>query len=190
MKTKKIVGISLFASVSYVLSYLSFPILPYLPFLKIDFSDLPVLIGTFYYGPLSGTLIAFIRSSLHYLLTGGELGVPIGDSAAFLASVSFVLPVYYYLNQHSRKKKNQLIAGAAGTISLTAVLTVLNWFVLVPAYAFVLHFDVGPMKEYLFLGIIPFNLIKGTILSVLFFSLFPKLQPLFKKQKKRNKQVC
>lgn len=186
MNIKKMTGISLFASISYVLSYLSFPVLPYIPFLKLDFSDLPVLIGTFSYGPLSGTLIAFIRSFMHYLLTGGELGFPIGDTAAFLASISFVLPLYFYLTKDAKVPFSKVKAGIVGTLGLTFTLTILNWFVLVPAYSYVLNFDVGPMKSYLLYGVIPFNLIKGAVLSAAFFLLLKNLQPFMMKNKKKR----
>lgn len=188
MKTKKMVGIALLASLAFVISYFSFPILPLVPFLKIDFSDLPILAGTLYYGPLPGIFIAFIRSFLHYLTTGGEAGFPIGDSAAFLASVAFLLPIHFVLtNQVAKKRRTQIVASLLATVSLTTVLTVLNWFVLIPAYKYVLSFDVGPIRPYLVAGVIPFNLLKGVIVSVAFFSLFPKIQPLLMKNNQLDK---
>ena len=184
MKTKKMIGIALLASLAFVISYFSFPILPLVTFLKIDFSDLPILAGTLFYGPVSGILIAFIRSFLHYLMTGGELGFPIGDGAAFIASVALLIPIYYALiNKPNKKRRNHVIASVLGTLSLTTALTLLNWVILVPAYSYVLNFDVGPMRTYLLLGVIPFNLIKGLIVCSVFFSVFPKIQPfLFKKK--------
>lgn len=185
MKTKRITTISIFAAVSYVLSFFSFPLLPFISFLKLDFSDIPVLIGTFYLGPASGGAIAFLRSFMHYLLTGGELGFPIGDTAAFLASISFVIPFFFVYNLNREKNKVFLQAAIVGTLCLTMVLTILNWFVLVPAYIYVLNFDVGPMNQYLLMGVIPFNLIKGTILSILFFLLFKPLRPFLLKRRKQ-----
>ena len=38
--------------------------------LKIDFSDIPILLGMFLYGPLAGVITAFVRSLLHLFLTG------------------------------------------------------------------------------------------------------------------------
>lgn len=180
MKTQKMVGIALLAAIAYILSFFSFPVLPFMSFLKIDFSDIPVLVGTFYFGPLSGILIAFIRSTLHYLLTGGEMGIPIGDTAAFLASVSYILPIYFWSSRMEWTTKNKVVSGILGTMSLTIFLTLLNWFVLIPAYSYVMNFDVGPIKDYLLYGIVPFNLLKGGLLSVTFFVLYAKLRLPFR----------
>ncbi|WP_343754219.1 ECF transporter S component, partial [Alkalibacterium iburiense] len=90
-KTKRLVGIAMLASLAWIISMLSFPLLPGVPFLKVDFSDLAILFGMYVYGPLAGVAIAFIRSLLSYAQTGGEMGFPIGDTAAFIASLSFTL---------------------------------------------------------------------------------------------------
>ena len=63
-KTQKLVGIAMLASIAWVVSMLSFPLLPGAPFLKVDFSDLAVLFGMYVYGPAAGVTIAFIRSLL------------------------------------------------------------------------------------------------------------------------------
>ena len=181
MKTKKMVTIALLASMSYVLSYFSFPLIAAVPFLKIDFSDIPILIGTFGFGPVSGVLVAFTRSFLHYLFTGGELGIPIGDTAAFLASISYILPLYYWLKNREWSIKNKVIASALGTGLLTILLTILNWFVLIPAYFYLFNTDVGPLREYFLYGIVPFNLIKGVLVSLVFYPLYARLRPHLKR---------
>ncbi|GAF39122.1 substrate-specific component RibU of riboflavin ECF transporter [Agrilactobacillus composti DSM 18527 = JCM 14202] len=68
---------------------------------KSDLSDLVVLIGTFIYGPTGGIAIAFVRSLLHFLTSGGNLPSLIGDTASFIASTVFLLPMYYVLRKHS-----------------------------------------------------------------------------------------
>lgn len=184
-KTKRMIGIAMLASVAFVLSQLSFPILPGVPFLKIDFSDIPVLIGMYLYGSGGGILVAFIRSLMHYVQTGGEAGIPLGDSAAFIASVAFSLPFHFLLRRKGEALKSKIVASAAGTISLTVVLSILNWVVLAPAYMALMNFSVGPIREYLLLAVIPFNLLKGPIVSVVFFAVNAKLQPWMKKNRKK-----
>lgn len=184
-KTKRMVGIAMLASVAFVISQFSFPILPAVPFLKIDFSDVPVMIGMYMYGPGRGILIAFLRSLIHYAQTGGEAGIPIGDAAAFIASVSYTLPLYFLLKKQGTSFKNKVIASAAGTLTLTVVLSLLNWVVLAPLYMALMNFDVGPMREYLLLAVIPFNLLKGPIVAAAFFAVSAKLYPWIAKNKKR-----
>ena len=69
-KVQKMVSIALFASMGLVLQYVAFPVIPMFSFLKIDFSDIPVMLSMFLFGPLAGVTTAFIRSSLHLLTTG------------------------------------------------------------------------------------------------------------------------
>lgn len=184
-KTKRMIGIAMLASVAFVLSQFSFPLLPGVPFLKVDFSDIPVLIGMSLYGPGGGIFIAFLRSLLHYVQTGGEAGIPIGDSAAFIASVALTLPIYYSLKRNSQSLLHKAIGGAAGTFLLTLAMVLLNWLVLAPAYMAVMNFSVGPIREYITLAVVPFNLLKGPIVSVAFFAVYAKLQPWLERNSKK-----
>ena len=65
--------------------------------LKIDFSDIPILLGMFLYGPLAGVITAFVRSLLHLFLTGLAPQNMVGDFASFLASSIFTLPIFISL---------------------------------------------------------------------------------------------
>ena len=175
--TKKLVGVAMLGALAAVVMLFSFPIIPAIPFLKIDFSDVPILIGMFLYGPSGGISIALVRSLLHYVQTGGDAGFPIGDTASFMASVLYTLPIYSIIHNRGTETKHMILAGTVGTLSLTAALTVLNYTFLLPLYAKVLGLDVGSLFDYFILGIIPFNLIKGAIISLVFVVLFSKLQP-------------
>lgn len=185
IKTHKTVGIAILASLAWIISMFAFPILPASSFLKIDFSDLPILFGMYVYGPVGGIVIAFIRSLLSFVQKGGEAGLPIGDTAQFIASLSFTLPIYLIITRYGLKLKKKVVASILGTITLTIVMSLLNWVFLVPAYMAVMGFEVGPLSDYLLLAIIPFNLIKGTIVSVIFFASFQKLYPWLTKSRKK-----
>lgn len=174
-RTRKIVVIGILAALAWIISQFSFPLLPWAPFLKVDFSDIPVLLGMYVFGPLSGIAIAAVRSLLSYVMTGGEAGFPIGDTAAFIATLSYTLPMYYIIRNRAANTKTVLMASGSGTISLAAVLSVLNWLVIAPLYVYVMGFSVGPMREYLTISVIPFNLLKGAFVSIVFFALYSKL---------------
>ena len=184
-KTKRLVGIAMLASLAWVISMISFPILPGSPFLKIDFSDLAVLFGMYVYGPLAGVAIAFIRSLLSYAQKGGEMGFPIGDTAAFIATLSYTLPLYLIIAKKGTALKYKLLAGGAASVSLTAAMALANWLFIAPAYMAVMGFSVGPMRTYLLFAIVPFNMIKGPIVAVLFFIAFSKLKPWLDKTRKK-----
>lgn len=184
-KTHKIVGIAILASLSWIISMFAFPILPTASFLKIDFSDLPILFGMYVYGPVGGIAIAFIRSLLSFVQKGGEAGLPIGDTAQFVASLSYTLPIYWVITKVGLRLKDKVAASVLGTVSLSIVMTLLNWFFLIPAYVAVMGFEVGSLSDYLLLAIAPFNLIKGSIVSVVFFLAFQKMYPWLVKSRKR-----
>lgn len=184
-KTKRLVGIAMLASLAWVISMISFPLLPGSPFLKIDFSDLAVLFGMYVYGPLAGVAIAFIRSLLSYAQKGGEMGFPIGDTAAFIATLSYTLPLYLIIAKKGTALKYKLLAGGAASVSLTAAMALANWLFIAPAYMAVMGFSVGPMRTYLLFAIVPFNMIKGPIVAVLFFIAFSKLKPWLDKTRKK-----
>lgn len=184
-KTKKLVGIAMLASLAWVISMVSFPVLPGSPFLKIDFSDLAVLFGMYIYGPLAGVAIAFIRSLLSYAQTGGEMGFPIGDTAAFIATISYTLPLYLYITKRGLDLKNKVAATAVSSTSLTVMMALVNWLFIAPAYMAVMGFGVGPMRTYLLFAIVPFNYIKGALVSIVFFTAFAKLKPWLDKTRKK-----
>lgn len=184
-KTKKLVGVAMLASLAWVISMLSFPVLPGSPFLKVDFSDLAVLFGMYVYGPGAGIAIAFIRSLLSYVQKGGEMGFPIGDSAAFIASVSYTLPIYLILMKYGSTLKDKIAGIVSSTLSLTVMMSVLNWLIIAPAYMAVMGFDVGPMRTYLMLAVVPFNLIKGILVGLVFYVAYAKMKPWLDKTKKK-----
>ena len=81
---------------------------------------------------LSGVLVQFA-------LTGGGVVNLIGDLAAFIASVGFLLPVVYTIRgKHSLLR--QIEGLVLGTASLTVVMSVLNWLVITPMYMAVFNF--------------------------------------------------
>jgi len=174
-RTRKIVVVGILAALAWIISRFSFPLLAWAPFLKVDFSDVPILLGMYVFGPLAGIAIAAVRSLLSYVMSWGEAGFPIGVTAAFLATISYTLPIYYLIKDYKPNMKRTLLASSLGTISLTITLSVLNWAFIAPLYMKVMGFSVGPMREYLAISVIPFNLLKGIFVSIVFFLLFSKL---------------
>lgn len=175
-RTKKLTFIGILAAMAWIISFFSFPLLYWAPFLKVDFSDIPILLGMYVYGPLSGIGIAAIRSLLSYVASGGEAGFPIGDTTAFIATIVYTLPVYYFIKNNKLSRKKVVLTSGLATISLTLTMTVLNWLVIAPLYMRVMGFSVGPIREYLAVSVIPFNLAKGALVSFIFFTLFYQLR--------------
>ena len=94
---KKIVLVGVFGAISTVLMLLSFNV-PFIPtFVKLDFSDLPVLLGGYLLGPLHGSLIALIKVLLNFFYNG-SMTFGIGETVNLIGSLSFMLPAVLYLS--------------------------------------------------------------------------------------------
>ena len=60
--TRALTGTAMLAAVATILMYMEFPI-PIMPgFIKMDISELPALIASFAYGPLSGIAVCLIKN--------------------------------------------------------------------------------------------------------------------------------
>ena len=87
------VAIAMLSSIAYILMLLNFPIPPFPAFLKIDFSDIPALIGALVFGPMAGIMIELLKNVLDYFMTGSETGVPVGH----LQTLCQELSLFYQL---------------------------------------------------------------------------------------------
>lgn len=177
-RTQKMVTLSMLGSISFVLMLLNFP-LPFLPnYLKIDFSDVPALIAAIMFSPIAGVIVEALKNVLYYIFRGS--GVPVGELANFAAGVAFILPVSWFY--HKKKSTKGLATGlVAGTITMALGLAILNYILILPAYAWFFGMDymLDPAVKWTTItaGILPFNIIKAMFISALFIPLFLKLKP-------------
>lgn len=187
-KVQKMVSIAMLAAIGTVLQFVAFPIMPAFRFLKIDFSDIPILLGMFLYGPLAGVITAFVRSLLHLFLTGLAPQNMVGDFASFLASSIFTLPIFYFFGKKKNIRTNRIVGLVSGILALTIFMSIANYFVITPIYLQLYgvttqQFLGTSLASYVAIGIVPFNLIKGLLVSGVFLVLHAKLLPwLSKKQ--------
>ncbi|WP_434135847.1 ECF transporter S component [Enterococcus faecalis] len=187
-KVQKMVSIAMLAAIGTVLQFVAFPIMPAFSFLKIDFSDIPILLGMFLYGPLAGVITAFVRSLLHLFLTGLAPQNMVGDFASFLASSIFTLPIFYFYGKKKNIRTNRIVGLVSGILALTIFMSIANYFVITPIYLQLYgvttqQFLGTSLASYVAIGIVPFNLIKGLLVSGVFLVLHAKLLPwLSKKQ--------
>ncbi|WP_077213839.1 ECF transporter S component [Bacillus dakarensis] len=182
---KTLVSIGMLSSVSFVLMLLNFPIPPFPQFLMVDFSDIPALIAAIIFGPGAGILVELLKNILDYFLTSSDTGIPIGHLSNFIAGVLFVVPTYY-IYEKLKSKKGMTIGLVAGTVSMAVLMSVLNYYVILPAYTFFLNFPAMSNEEtrqMIVAGILPFNIIKGALISILFMLLFTRMSTWIGKQK-------
>ncbi|SHG48317.1 Riboflavin transporter FmnP [Ornithinibacillus halophilus] len=175
-KLLKLIILSLLGTISLLLFFLNFP-LPLLPdYLKVDFSDVPAIMASLIFSPLAGVVVVAIKNVLYLAIGGGE---PVGVTANFLAGVLFAVPIG--IIYHKFKSVKSIVSGLiTGTIIMALGMGVFNYFVLLPAYSLVMGMEemaIPSVKWWTVLGaILPFNVIKGIIIGILFVPLFIKMR--------------
>ena len=187
-KTNYMTKIGLLSAIGAILMYIEFPI-PMLPlFLKLDISELPAIIGAFSLGPLAAVIIELLKNLIR-LLNSQTMGV--GELANFLVGVAFLLPAGYIYSK-KRTRIGAMISLAVGAVAMAIAGGVLNYFVFIPLYQSVLHFPLDQMialgtaanpqivdlTSFVTLAIVPFNILKGVVLSVLAMMLYKRVSPI------------
>ena len=90
-QTKRLVLTALLGAISALLMILEFPIPLVPPFIKMDFSELPVILGGFILGPAGGALVALVKVALSVLMRGTDTAF-IGEIANLTYSLGYMLP--------------------------------------------------------------------------------------------------
>lgn len=188
VNVRTLVQVGMLSAIAIILMQFEIP-LPFAPtFYKIDFSEVPVLIGCFSMGPFAGILIELIKVILNVVIKG-TMTMGIGDVANFLIGCAFCVPAA--LIYQRKRTKNGAVAGmAAGTVSMTVIGCVLNAYILLPVYAkaFEMPLDalismgtevngaITGLTTFVLLAVAPFNLLKGLLVSLVVFVVYKKIR--------------
>ena len=176
MSVKYISHYAIFIALSVVTGYLiHFPILPQAPFLLYDPGHVFLLIAALKFGPRAGMIMTFVYATLFALITGQ--GGPYGALMNFLSTGAFVLvSSWIYMNKHN--KNGAMVGLALGTLAMTAIMVPAN-LIITPLY---LGVDRAIVVQLLLPAIIPFNLLKGLISSILTLLVYKKISVILNKQ--------
>lgn len=191
-QTRRMVSIAMLSAIAIVLMQFKFP-LPFLPgFYKIDFSELPIIIGAFTFGPVAGVVIEFIKVILNLLIEGTTTAF-IGEFANFLIGCAFVVPasiVYYF----KKTKKNAVLGLILGLVVCTVSGCLLNAYLLLPAYSKAFHMDIEALVamgtavnkgikgllSFVILATAPLNILKCGIVSILTMLIYKPISRILK----------
>ena len=191
---------AIFATMAAVLMLLEIPLFFAPGFYKLDLSELPIMICTFYLGPVSGVVAEFIKVLLKLLLKGTSTAF-VGDFANFVVGCTFVIPASVIY--HARpSKKTALLGMLAGTLVMTVFGSAFNALYLIPKFAQLFHMElekivamgtsvnksITSVYTLVLYAVVPFNLVKGVIVSVLTFLLYKRISPLMHKGDARKQQ--
>lgn len=192
-KVNHLVILAMFTAISVILMYVDFP-LPFLApsFYKIDFSEVPILIGAFMLGPCAGVIMEALKNLLMIVVKGTSTAF-VGEFANFIIGCFFVVPAAILYHFH-RTKKRAVVSLIVGSAFMTAGGVLLNAVYLLPKYSQLYGMPVSSFIEmgsainsgvndiYSFAAICvgPFNLMKAGIVSIIVALLYPHLSRLLK----------
>ncbi|MFY4775943.1 ECF transporter S component [Metabacillus sp. RGM 3146] len=182
-KTRKQVVVGVLSSIAYLLMMLEIPY-PGPLLLKIDFSDIPAIIAAIVFGPVAGIVVEGIKNLLHYMIQGSGTGVPVGECANFISGLLFILPVSW-IYKKTTSTKGVASGLVIGTLCMTVLMGILNYFVFIPAYTLFFHAPATTsqqMIQTIVAFILPFNMVKGVLITTVFLLLYAKLKTWLSRQ--------
>ena len=187
VNVKKMVLTAVLGAMAFILHLLRFP-LPFMPpFMDYDTSGIPEIIGAFTMGPVSGVTIILLKNLLKLFIQGTGSAFT-GELQNVMLSCAYILPACFIFKR-GETRKSALIGTIVGTVvcAVTAIFT--NMYIIIPFYAKAFGFTMDQViagtqavnkyvtspAMFIALGIVPFNLIKGGITTVLTFVAYPVL---------------
>ncbi len=191
MSTKVFTKIAILSALAFILMLFEFP-LPVAPsFYKLDLSEVPVLVGGFALGPIAAIVIEALKNVLNIIFTGSTTAY-VGELANFIVGCAFVVPAAIIYKRN--KTKSSAIKGLiVGTICLVIAGALMNVYVLLPLYSRFMELDkiieagnmifkgVKDVSTFVLFCVVPFNLIKGIIVSAITALVYKRVSPLLHK---------
>ena len=182
---------AMLSAVAFILMFIEFPVPMLIPaFIKMDFSDLPALLGAFALGPVSGVIISFMKNLLHIVIKGTSTAC-VGELSNFILGAIFSA-VAGYIYKHHKSRKTAIIGAVAGAVAMGVLSVPSNYFVVYPAYVQFYHMPLeailgmyqailpsaDSLIKCLILFNLPFTLVKGLLDAVLCMLIYKPLSPI------------
>ena len=187
-KVRVLTGTAMLGAVAAVLMYLEFPI-PIMPaFVKLDVSELPALIASFAYGPVSGILVCLIKNLIKLPSTSTAA---VGELFNFVMGALFV-GVAGLIYKRNKTRKGAIVGALLGALVMAVVSVPYNYFIVYPAYVVLYHLpldaiigmyqainpNVNGLLACLLVFNLPFTFVKGALDAVLCFLVYKPLSPI------------
>ena len=187
-KVRVLTGTAMLGAVSAVLMYLEFPI-PIMPaFVKLDVSELPALIASFAYGPVSGILVCLIKNLIKLPSTSTAA---VGELFNFVMGALFV-GVAGLIYKRNKTRKGAIVGALLGALVMAVVSVPYNYFIVYPAYVVMYHLpldaiigmyqainpNVNGLLACLLVFNLPFTFVKGALDAALCFLVYKPLSPI------------
>lgn len=176
--TKKLVVVALMCALAILLSFIEFPIIPAASFLKLDISLVPSAVVGFAYGVGPGLLCGIACAVAHAVITGNWVGALM----SVIVAIAYIVPAAAIYGR-VRTLKGAVVGLVVGALCLVIGVTVANLVIDPIFYGMPFDAVVGLIIP----ALIPFNVIKGVLVSVLTAIVYKSISNLITAQKDQVK---
>ena len=181
---------AMLSAVAFILMFIEFPIPMLIPsFVKMDFSDLPALLGAFALGPVYGAVISFMKNLLHIVIKGTSTAC-VGELCNFMLGAVFSVTAGC-IYKHRKSRKTAILGALIGAAAMAVFSVPSNYFITYPAYVQFYHMPLEAILGYqailpsadslikcLVIFNMPFTLVKGLLDAVLCMVIYKPLSPI------------
>lgn len=183
---KNLTKVAVLGVLAFFIMSFEFPLPFFASFLKIDFGDIPALLAGFALGPWAGAGVEVLKNILHAIFKNQTAFI--GEAANLLTGILFVVPAsyVYWIN----KNRNTAVTGMLlGTVAMAIGMSIANYYIFIPLYQKVLNIPMDvivslgtkanprivDLKTLIVYSILPFNILKGLLLSLVTLLIYKRL---------------
>lgn len=182
---------AMLSAVAFILMFLEFPLPMLIPsFVKMDFSDLPALLGAFALGPVYGIVISFMKNLLHIVIRGTSTAC-VGELCNFMLGAVFSF-VAGYVYKRNKTRKSAILGAVIGAVAMGLFSVPSNYWITYPAYVQFYHMPLEAiigmyqailpsadgLLKCLVIFNMPFTIVKGMLDAVLCMLIYKPLSPI------------
>lgn len=198
-QVNRLVKIAVLTAMSVILQAIEFKIPLFPPWLSFDLSDLPAMLGGLAFGPYAAAIVEVLKNALKFI-TVGTSTMAIGELANVIVGCALCVPAAI-IYRRKRNIKSLWIGLLVGVVSFCIVGALMNIFVLMPLYMNLFGGDtilqqamaVNPawnsINAIVVLGVTPFNLLKGAVVSAATLLLHRPMKTLLLQEKDASRTV-
>ncbi len=176
--TRQLVTMALMCAIGVLLSFVEFPLLPGVTWLKYDASAMPAMVCGFAFGPAAGLAVGTVGAVIHGILMADFSGAIMN----ILVVTGFILPAAL-VYRRSRTFKSGVVGLVLSAVAAT-VMAILGNLVITPMW---LGVPLDAVVAMILPILTPFNLEKAGINAVLTLIVYKSISNLITPKKKQVK---
>ncbi len=176
--TRQLVTMALLCAIGVLLSFIEFPLIPGVTWLKYDASAMPATVCGFAFGAGGGLAVGIAGAIIHGILMADFSGAVMN----ILVVIGFVVPASL-VYQHGRTLPRAII-GLIASVVCAVIMAIVGNLVITPAY---LGVPMDAVIAMILPILVPFNLAKGIINAVLTLAVYKSISNLITPRKQQVK---